>query len=106
MPKTVALPVGELGLMEVVSQRAKVLEAQFQVKVETYRFAELLNAQDGTEHVTVASAARACGISKGYATTLVHRWREGQLDPPAADVEAEVEALRKEAARLKRRINA
>lgn len=106
MPKVEALPVGEQGLMEVVAQRANVLEAQLEVKVQTYRFAELLSAQDGTDHVTVASAARACGISKGYATTLVHRWREGDLDPPTVDVETEVAELRKEAARLLRRINA
>ena len=106
MPKLDALPVGEPGLMEVVAQRANVLSAQLQVRVETRRFAELLNAQDGTDHVTVASAARACGITKGYATTLVHRFRRGELEPDADPVEAEVAALRKEAARLQRRINA
>lgn len=104
MPPSDALPVGEPGLMAVVSQRANVLSAQLQVRVETHRFAELLNAQDGTDHVTVASAARACGITKGYATTLVHRFRRGELDPPTIDVEAEVLSLRNEAARLQRRI--
>jgi hypothetical protein len=104
MPASEALPVGEAGLAELVSQRAIVLAAQLLVKQETRRYAELLAAQDGTDYVTVASAARACGITKGYATTLVHRFRRGELDPPVGEVESEVAALMEEAGRLQRRM--
>jgi hypothetical protein len=104
--QTEPLPVGEAGLMEVVRQRANVLAAQLRVKEETRRYAELLSGLDGTEYVTVASAARASGVTKGYATSLVHKFQRGELDPPADEVEAEIEALRKEAARLGRRLRA
>jgi hypothetical protein len=93
--------VGERGLAEILRQRARVLQAQRQVKVETRLYAQMLAALDGTENVTIASAGRASGVTKGYATGLVHKLQRGILDPP--DIDDEVEALHKDARRFARR---
>jgi hypothetical protein len=95
---------GEAALVEILRQRAKVLAAQLTTKLETRRYAELLAGLDGSDHVTVASAGRASGVTKGYATGLVHKLARGQLDAPVEQFEDDIAALRAEANRLARRL--
>lgn len=71
-------------LDQIVEQRAVVLDAQQQademVREATRRLGVLIAAADDDPETSVAAAARAMGVTKGYAHALLHRYRAGQLD--------------------------
>lgn len=76
---------GTALLDRIAEQRERVVTTQRQadeaVRAETRRLAELLAETRDVEDrsVTIASAARRIGVTKGYAHSLVQRLEAGDL---------------------------
>ena len=68
------------GLLDrIVEQRRRQLATMEAVKRETRVLAQLLSETYDSDDVSLSAAARAMGINKSYASSLVHKLRDGEL---------------------------